>query len=242
MGDCLQFGFSQIDFAGAVLNITREIRGDTAVFVSQNPFALGSMLPFTAEFWRSSMTTLLEHIMGQRFPSTAMYFPYPEPPHTAALQEKFKCDLYFDAPVMEWHFDPACLSLPCANASRFLATLCSNFCESVLVSGEGQTRLQREIRLILLGKIRQQPVALDIARELGLSKRSLYRRLQEENATFQGLLDDVRASVAIQFLSSTSLPVEEVAHRVGFADPSNFRKAFRRWTGVTPRSYRSAGS
>jgi AraC-like DNA-binding protein len=239
VSDCLHFGYSQIEFAGPVLSITREIRGNTAVFVSQNPLALGPMLPFAAEFWRSSMTTLLDLIMGQRFPSTAMFFPYPEPAHAGALREKFKCDLHFDAAVMEWHFDAACLTLPCPNASRFLATLCSDFCERVLTSGKGQTRLQREIRLILLGRIREQPVAAEIARELGLSRRSLYRRLAAEKATFQGLLDDVRASVAIQFLSSTRLPIEEVAHRVGFADPSNFRKAFRRWTGATPRSYRS---
>jgi len=242
VSDCLHFGYSQIEFAGPVLNITREIRGDTAVFVSQNPLTLGPILPFSAEFWRSSMTTLLDLIMGQRFPSTAMFFPYPEPAHANALREKFQCDLHFDAPLMEWHFDAACLSLPCPNASRFLATLCTDFCESVLTAGNGQTPLQREIRLMLLGKIREQPVAAEIARELGLSRRSLYRRLLEENATFQGLLDDVRASVAIQFLSSTRLPVEEIAHRVGFSDLSNFRKAFRRWTGVTPRSYRSLGS
>mgnify|MGYP000921531201 FL=1 len=238
VSDCLHFGYSQIEFAGPVLNIAREIRGETAVFVSQNPLALGPILPFSAEFWRSSMTTLLDLIMGQRFPSTAMYFPYPEPPHADALREKFECDLHFNASVMEWHFDAACLSLPCPNASRFLATLCTDFCERVLTAGSGQTPLQREIRLMLLGKIREQPVAAEIARELGLSRRSLYRRLLQENATFQGLLDDVRASVAIQFLSSTRLPVEEIAHRVGFSDLSNFRKAFRRWTGATPRSYR----
>ena len=238
LSDCLHFGYSQIEFAGPVLNITREIRGDTAVFVSQNPLALGPILPFAAEFWRSSMTSLLDLIMGQRFPSTAMFFPYPEPPHADALREKFQCDLHFDAGVMEWHFDAACLGLPCPNASRFLATLCSDFCERVLTSGKGQTRLQREIRLILLGRIREQPVASEIARELGLSRRSLYRRLSEEQATFQGLLDDVRASVAIQFLSSTRLPVEEIAARVGIADPSNFRKAFRRWTGAAPSAYR----
>jgi AraC-like DNA-binding protein len=239
VSDCLQFGYSQIEFAGPVLNITREIRGDTGVFLSQNPLALGPILPFAAEFWRSSMTTLLDLIMGQRFPSTAMFFPYPEPPHADALRETFGCELHFDATLMEWHFDAACLSLPCPNASRFLATLCTDFCESVLTAGQGQTRLQREIRLILLGKIREQPVASEIASELGLSRRSLYRRLFEEKATFQGLLDDVRASVAIQFLSSTRLPVEEIAHRVGFADQSNFRKAFKRWTGATPSSYRS---
>jgi AraC-like DNA-binding protein len=241
LSDCLHFGFSQIEFAGPVLNITREIRGDTAVFVSHNPLALGPILPFAVEFWRSSMTSLLNLIMGQRFPSTAMYFPYPQPPHAEALQEKFKCDLHFGADVMEWHFDAACLSLPCPNASRLLATLCSDFCERVLTSGKGQTRLQREIRLILLGRIREQPVASEVARELGLSRRSLYRRLAEENATFQGLLDDVRASVAIQFLSSTHLPVEEIAARAGIADPSNFRKAFRRWTGAAPSAYRKHG-
>jgi len=239
VSDCLHFGYSQIEFAGPVLNITRETRGDTAVFVSQNPLALGPILPFSAEFWRSSMTTLLNLVMGQRFPSTAMFFPYPEPPHADALRETFGCELHFDATFMEWHFDAACLSLPCPNASRFLATLCTDFCESVLTTGKGQTPLQREIRLILLGKIREQPVASEIALELGLSRRSLYRRLQEENATFQGLLDDVRGSVAIQFLSSTHLPVEEIAYRVGFTDQSNFRKAFRRWTGATPSSYRS---
>src|SRR6056300_654593 len=71
-GDAFTFGRQNLELAGAVLRITYRQEGTTGILRSHNPVALGTLLPFTAEFWRSSMVTLLSEILEQPFPSTLM--------------------------------------------------------------------------------------------------------------------------------------------------------------------------
>ncbi len=76
------------------------------------------------------------------------------------------------------------------------------------------------------------------ARELGVSTRSLQRRLAEEGTTFLQLVDDTRAKLAKEALSQTTHSVGEIAFTLGFTSPSTFVRAFRRWTGDTPTAWR----
>jgi AraC-like DNA-binding protein len=66
----------------------------------------------------------------------------------------------------------------------------------------------------------------------------LKRRLAEQNTTFGDLLDEVRQRESLQLLLNADRSIEEIAARVGYSDPSNFRRAFQRWTGLSPTEYR----
>lgn len=82
-----------------------------------------------------------------------------------------------------------------------------------------------------------------VARDLGLSRQTLYRRLRQEGVTFDQLLDRLRRRLALRMLGQEGLSVKDAAYRLGFADPAAFSRAFKRWTGESPRAYRSgAGS
>ena len=72
----------------------------------------------------------------------------------------------------------------------------------------------------------------------GLSLRTLQRRLADAGKSYQAIIDEVRASLALEFLEHTSLPVAEIAARTGFSEVASFRKAFRKWTGNAPSHYR----
>jgi len=76
------------------------------------------------------------------------------------------------------------------------------------------------------------------ARRLGMSERSLHRRLADEGASFRRIRDDVQLRAAIEYLRDTELTVEAIAESLGFSDAANFRRAFRRWTGKPPLAYR----
>jgi AraC-like DNA-binding protein len=78
-----------------------------------------------------------------------------------------------------------------------------------------------------------------IARELRISARTLRRRLDERGASFQQLLREVRHARAVAYLADTAQSVERVAAQLGYGDPSNFRRAFRRWTGLAPSDFRA---
>jgi AraC-like DNA-binding protein len=77
-----------------------------------------------------------------------------------------------------------------------------------------------------------------LAHALGCSRQTLYRRLRAEGTTFEALLDGVRRRLASSLLRDERISVKEVAYRLGFADPAAFSRAFKRWTGRSPRAWR----
>ena len=81
-----------------------------------------------------------------------------------------------------------------------------------------------------------------MAEFLGVSKRTLYRHLETEGASFQPLLDEVRYGMARELLTITELSVSEIADALAYSTHSHFTEAFRRWSGVTPSDWRGAGS
>jgi len=77
-----------------------------------------------------------------------------------------------------------------------------------------------------------------IASSLHMSLRNLQRRLQEEDQSFKGLLDDIRQDLATQYLGTPHLSIGEIGYLLGFSEPGNFARAFKRWLGMTPQEYR----
>jgi AraC-like DNA-binding protein len=77
-----------------------------------------------------------------------------------------------------------------------------------------------------------------IARDLGYSRQTLYRRLKAEGTTYEQLLDGLRRRLAIRLVREQGLSVKEAAYRLGFSDPAAFSRAFKRWTGTSPGEMR----
>ena len=78
----------------------------------------------------------------------------------------------------------------------------------------------------------------EVARALGLSRQTLYRRLKAEGVTFEAILDGLRRRLASRMLREDGLSVKETAYRLGFSDPAAFSRAFKRWTGSSPSGTR----
>ena len=77
-----------------------------------------------------------------------------------------------------------------------------------------------------------------VAQEFNVSSRTLRRRLANGATTFQSITDQVRQDLAVNYLTSTKLSVGEIAFFLGYNDPSNFGRAFKKWLGVSPATYR----
>ena len=80
--------------------------------------------------------------------------------------------------------------------------------------------------------------AKEIANELHISEATLRRRLMREGQGFQGIKDGLRRDQAMDMLSKGDLPVHEVAEKMGFSEARSFTRAFRQWTGLSPREYK----
>ena len=96
-------------------------------------------------------------------------------------------------------------------------------------------RVEAELEpLLATGPIRIERVA----RALGCSRQTLYRRLKAEGLTFEQVLDELRRRRALKLIRDPALPIKEIAYRLGFSDPAAFSRAFKRWTGRSPKAMR----
>jgi len=83
------------------------------------------------------------------------------------------------------------------------------------------------------------PAVGELARELHMSERTLKRKLAEHGTTYSAIRDDLRRQRALLLLDNRELSIGEIAGRLGYSELPNFTRAFRKWTGMTPASYRS---
>jgi len=237
-GDAFRFGQDHMDLAGAVFQVDFEINEGIASLKTRHPLKLGEHLRFIAEYWRSSMTTLLSEVLDAPFPSTEMYFPYRRPRNFDLYQRLFQCKLHFNADVMEWRFDASVLDEQCPHADPLTSHLCQDVCDQ-LVSSDHESALIRSIRNLCIAKSNGAfATAESVAHALNIPLRTFHRNLSQQGTSFKRLLDGTRFSLAAEYLANTTIAVEEISTRCGYSDVSSFRKAFSRWAGMSPTRYR----
>ena len=131
------------------------------------------------------------------------------------------------------------LARPMALANPATVQMCEQQCEALLATLDVQEGLLPRLRRLLLARPGEFPDLDSVARALHTSGRSLRRHLASQGTSYQQVLDEVRKRLALQYLETTYLPLFEIAVLLGFSDPSNFRRAFRKWTGRAPTDYRA---
>ncbi|MBS0344525.1 MAG: AraC family transcriptional regulator, partial [Proteobacteria bacterium] len=238
-GDAVALGVRHVKLLGPVIEKRFRVQGDTAVFEGRDMQALGEVLPLVTEYWFASVLRLATLVLEAPVPSRLLCLPYARPAHGAAYERAFGCPVQFDAGALEWHFDACVLGAPCPNANPITAQLCAQMCQRLMLALPGVSELEHSIRTACFNSCGDFPALDEMAHSLGMSGRTLQRRLMAQGRNYQELVDEVRTALASEYLTQTTLSVEEVGQRVGFSEASNFRKAFRKWTGQAPAAYRS---
>ena len=102
-----------------------------------------------------------------------------------------------------------------------------------------ETPFRREVEAKLAPLLPGGAAGIDaVARTMGVSRQTLYRRLKEEGFTFEHVLDDLRRRLATRYIGREGMSAKAAAYRLGFSDPAAFSRAFKRWTGRSPSDYR----
>lgn len=170
-----------------------------------------------------------------------MHFDYPRPPHHHAYTEAFSGTERFDQTFTGIEFRSEVLDRPHIHRQPELHVLLRTHAQQSL---ERLTRPQRFVEHVrALGKPgKQMPHMTVAARQLGISVRSLRRRLEEEGASYRALRQSHLEATACAMLRDPSLTIQAIAHDLGFAESAAFHRAFKHWTGMTPAAYRAAHS
>ena len=241
LGDAVAFGIKHVRLAGPVLEKSFRVEGELAIFEGHDVIDLGPLLPLATEFWFSSIHALMDRVLERSSEGGRLLLPYPAPPYARRYDEVLRCPVEFDAGVLQWQFDAAWLGLPLPNANPITAEVCAQFCGRMLEDIVAEHALVTTIKQACLNSIGELPRVDQMAERLHLSARTLHRRLVGAGTSYQAIIDGIRERLAIEFLERTDLSVEDIADRSGFSDVSNFRKAFKKWTGQTPGYFRDRG-
>lgn len=192
----------------------------------------------TREFTIGSIATtyfmLMDAVTSSRLRDAHVYLPFAAPPWAGRYPQALDCPVTFGADRLSIHLPASVLDTPCLTADPALHRTAVRDCEHQLWQLNAGGPLSQRIGVALLDHQGEYPSLDQIADEFAMSRRTLIRRLKNEGTRYQALLDDVRQELAGWYLLETTLPIERIAERLGYQDPSNFSRAFQRWFDTTP--------
>lgn len=239
MLDALMMGFKYLRLAGPILKKQMWVENHLGYFRAEQLVDLRDLLPFFCEYWFTAIQNLCEEVMQQPFSSKLIRFPYPEPEHSDLYRQIFHCPIEFNADYLEWQFDATTLYDPLPAANTMTLQMCLKSCDELLATVQGSTSLNEKITQLFVERLGNYPSIESLSSELGMSSRTLRRHLKSEGTSYQQLLDDVRYRLARHYLLNTQITIEEISDRVGFSDSANFRHAFKKWSGHSPKGFRN---
>ena len=193
------------------------------------------------EFFVTTTVRICRQLTGQRIMPTSVRLTHRRDAISSEFFDFFGDNVEFSATVDEVAFAPSARTLPVVSADPYLNKLLVGYCEQALAllpAHVGSFRSSVENAIVpLLPHGRAQ--AAEIARRLGVSQRTLARRLTLEGVTFSEVLDRLKSHLAQRYLADESLSISQIAWLLGYQEVSAFTHAFKRWTGKTPREARS---
>lgn len=173
-------------------------------------------------------------------PIYEVWFTHAPPPDTNEYRDTFPWGtLRFDKPWNGFVVPRQYLSIPVPSADPQLHAVIRKHADAMLAELPRARSLTERVRDLLAQELSGgTPTARQIARKVAMSERSLARYLQEEGTTFSALLEDLRRRMALRYVRHSELSFSEITFLLGFSQAAAFFRAFRRWTGQTPREYR----
>ncbi|PFH11284.1 AraC-like DNA-binding protein [Collimonas sp. PA-H2] len=180
-------------------------------------------------------------LIGRRIQLLSADFRCEEPPSSLDYKIRFCDQARFGQPRTSITFDAACLALPIVQNQRTLPVFLREAPGNLLVKYSNHDSLAATIRRHL----RQLPMNEwsdfdNLASQLQTPASTLRRKLSQEGQSYQAIKDNLRRDLAINYLSGSARSIEEIAISLGFADPSAFHRAFKKWTGSSPGEHRRA--
>lgn len=201
---------------------------------------LGEPLRHWAEFIFASLLVRTRQACGPDWKPLRVDFAFPAPRAVAEHRRLFRCPLVFDAPLSRMTVERPVWDRPLEMSSPGLFGVLEEYARILLAAHSPTRDLEAMTRRALEARgANSLPTLQAAARDLGMSPRSLQRQLQGRYSGFTRIRDSVRSASAEALLRDSSLTVAEIADRLGFDEPASFTRAFRRWTGLSPREYRS---
>lgn len=232
-----------IDLMTNDLDIKLEESGDEArvVFGWSNPLNTDEVFFITSMFiiwirlscWMIDQPILLDRVQ----------FTFDEPSYSDEFNLMFPCRHDFGQARNLFAFNKRMLSIPIKQDSSSLVTFLNHAPQSLLTQFRDDDSVTAQIKRLLLHRnglhSELAPLSFEeVADELASTTHTLRRRLKEEGHSYQEIKDSIRRDQALELLENTDMSIQELSERLGFSEAAAFNRAFKKWTGLSPSSFR----
>jgi AraC-like DNA-binding protein len=171
----------------------------------------------------------------------AVEVTHPRPNYADEVARVFGAPVTYDAPRNAMLIDHKWSNHRVQLQPRYAFGVLSKHADALLKELEASKSVRGKVESLLMPVLHKGDANMDaVAEKMAMSRQTLFRRLKEENTTFEKVLDDLRHKLALDYLGAKKVSVNETAFLVGFSDPAAFSRAFKRWTGKSPRDVRNA--
>lgn len=214
--------------------------GDTCELVIASRVPGYMQPPLAMDAYFTGVLRLCRVVKDSHFAPLRVQLIHPSFGHESEYVEAFGAPVSFDADLDMMVFETADVDAPLSGANPELAAMSDKVAEAYLESLDPELVASR-VRDLLVSMLPSGQATQDVvAGKLARSTSALQRQLRSEGTSFQALRDETRCQLAIGYLQEGRLSLTEIAFLVGFTDQSNFSRAFRRWTGVSPGEWKSS--
>jgi AraC-like DNA-binding protein len=193
------------------------------------------------EFGVALTIKALREIAGRNVHPTQVTFIHGRNSELRSFERFFRCPVEFGASRDQFAFSQETLALPLITEDQYLLETLRPLCDVAAKErrtpvGTLRAKVETEVQKLLPhGKAGKQ----NVARTLGLSERTLARRLADEDTTYEQVVDQLRRSLAREYVRAPGVSFSQMAWLLGYEGTSSFNHAFRRWTGRSPSEVRN---
>ncbi|WP_068118678.1 AraC family transcriptional regulator [Tropicimonas marinistellae] len=213
--------------------------GDAVWLVDHFPGA--EVAPVAIEETFANLIVTFQKAAPERNFALEVQVSFPAPPHKRLFDEFFRAPTTFEAGRNAIRVNPAWLEENTLVSQPYAFGLYARHADKLLADLEREETTRARVEAQILPELHKGSLSMDaVARDLGMSRQTLYRRLKDEKVTFAEIHDDLRRKMACDYLTAGKSSVNEAAYLLGFSEASSFVRAFKRWTGQSPAAYREA--
>ena len=175
---------------------------------------------------------------NETFSFDALRFSFDKPKHHQHYENFFRCPISYGNTYSEFVFNNDKWALNTPSSNPFAMPLLLSQCDLVLSSVALKNEFLMTINQWIAANMHKELCAKNLASDLYLTPRTLRRKLSEQGTSFTSIVKELRCSAAKKLITETQLTIEDIGCAIGFNDVSNFRAAFKKWTGKTPSNLR----
>ena len=181
-------------------------------------------------------------IMGSDFRLDRVLLPHDGRGKRRAYVDHFGCPVEFGAADGRFYFSSDLLDRALPRSDPDSSRHLQQQCQMLIAKMSSHGSFVDEVRLLMLHRPGDFPNIDYLADKMGMSARTLRRRLKQEGSTFREVQEEIRYGLAREYLANTHLPMDEISSLLGYSESGNFSHAFKRWSGHSPSAWRQEAS